>query len=250
MKLEIPQELLVVREYTCKCTDILDLTHDTKQFRLELIEPATMDFIPGQYVQLLTPVYDKTTEEIYRAYSISSDPAEKSAIELIIRLVPGGICTTYCFEHLKVGDQLKINGPYGDFMLSDTDTPMVFIAGGSGMAPVKCILHHMKNTANKRKAVYYFGANEQQELFLVDLMREFEEQLANLRFVPVVCKPLQEGALGCEIGLVTHAVERDLKNAEEYEAYLCGSPGMIDAAVEVLRSLGISEDKVFYDRFE
>ena len=250
MKLEIPQELLVVREYTCKCTDILDLTHDTKQFRLELIEPATMDFIPGQYVQLLTPVYDKTTEEIYRAYSISSDPAEKSAIELIIRLVPGGICTTYCFEHLKAGDQLKINGPYGDFMLSDTDAPMVFIAGGSGMAPVKCILHHMKNTANKRKAVYYFGANEQHELFLVDLMREFEEQLANFRFVPVVCKPLQGGALGCEIGLVTHAVERDLKNAEEYEAYLCGSPGMIDAAVEVLRSLGISDDKVFYDRFE
>lgn len=250
LKIEIPQELLAVKEYTCTCTDIIDLTHDTKQFRLEFAAPETMDFIPGQYIQLLTPVYEKSNEEIYRAYSVASDPAEKDAIELIIRLSPGGICTTYCFDYLKVGDQLKINGPYGDFMLSNTEAPIVFVAGGSGMAPVKCILHQMKNTQNKRKAVYYFGANEPEELFLVDLMKEFAEQLADFRFVPVVCEPLEDGALGCEIGLVTHAVERDLKNASECEAYLCGSPGMIDASIDVLKKLGMAEEKIFFDKFE
>ncbi|MHC4095779.1 MAG: FAD-binding oxidoreductase [Planctomycetota bacterium] len=250
LKIEIPQELLAVCEYTCKCVEITDLSHDIKQFRLELIEPTTIDYIPGQYIQLLTPVYEKSDEEVYRAYSISSDPAEKGVIELIIRLVPGGICTTYCFEYLKVGDEVRINGPYGDFRLSDSDAPIVFIAGGSGMAPIKCMLYHMKNIGNQRKTVYYFGANEPRELLLTDLMKEFEKQLANFRFVPVVCEPEDSDVLGCEIGLVTHAVQRNLKNATECEAYLCGSPGMIDAVVKVLRELGVSGDKIFYDKFE
>lgn len=250
LKIEIPQGLLAVQEYVCKCVEIIDLSHDIKQFRLELIEPTTMHYIPGQYIQLLTPVYEKSDEEVYRAYSISSDPAEKEVIELIIRLVPGGICTTYCFEYLKVGDEVKINGPYGDFRLSDSDAPIVFIAGGSGMAPIKCMLHHMKNTDNKREAVYYFGANEPRELFLVDMMREFEKQLANFRFVPVVSEPEDSDAHNYETGLVTHAVERGVKNATECEAYLCGSPGMINAVIKVLAGLGMSEDKIFYDKFE
>jgi Na+-transporting NADH:ubiquinone oxidoreductase subunit F len=250
LRIEIPQELLAVREYTCKCTDITNLTHDMKQFRLELVEPKSIDYIPGQYVQLLTPAYEKSSEEVYRAYSISSDPADKGVIELIIRLVPGGICTTYCFEYLKVGDEVKVNGPYGDFRLSDTYAPVVFIAGGSGMAPIKCMLHHMKNTGNTRKTVYYFGANEPWELCLVDLMRKFEKELPDFRFVPVVCELKDSAVQACEVGLVTEAVGRDLENAEECEAYLCGSPGMIDAAIAVLKELGTADDRIFYDKFE
>ena len=250
LRIEIPKELFSIREYTCKCTNILDLTHDIKQFRLELQEPETIDYIPGQYVQLLTPVYEKNSEEVYRAYSISSDPAGKNVIELIIRLVPGGICTTYCFEYLKVGDEVKINGPYGNFHLSESDAPMLFIAGGSGMAPFKCLLHHMKNTDSKRKAVYYFGANKVKELFLTDLMRRFESDLADFKFVPVVTAPEEGENWDGEKGLVTQAVQRNLKNAPQHEAYLCGSPGMIDASIKVLKELGMSEEHIFYDKFE
>jgi Na+-transporting NADH:ubiquinone oxidoreductase subunit F len=249
LKIEIPKELFAIREYRCKCTEILDLTHDIKQFRLELLEPEKMDYIPGQYVQFLTPVYEKSSEEVYRAYSLSSDPAEKNIIELIIRLVPGGICTTYCFEHLKVGDQIKINGPYGEFRLSNSNAPIVFIAGGSGMAPIKCILHHMKNTGNKRKAIYFFGANKAKELFLTDLMHQFESSLADFQFLPVIAAPDQDETWKGETGLVTESVQRGLKNAAESEAYLCGSPGMIDAAIKVLRQMGMNEDKIFYDKF-
>lgn len=250
LKIRVPKELLAIREYTCKCTEILDLTHDIKQFRFELLEPETIDYVPGQYVQLLTPAYEKSSEEVYRAYSISSDPADKSVIELIIRLVPGGICTTYCFEYLQVGDEVKINGPYGDFHLSDTDTPMVFIAGGSGMAPFKCFLHDMKNTGNKRKATYYFGANVVKELFLIDLMHDFESELEDFRFVPVVAEPEPDENWQGQTGLVTEVVQKDLKDAPECEAYLCGSPGMIDAAIKVLLKLGVNEDRIFYDKFE
>ena len=250
LKIEIPPELFAIREYTCKCIDIVDLTYDTKQFRLELLDAEKIDYIPGQYVQLLTPIYQGSDEEVYRAYSIASDPNQKNIIDLIIRRVPNGICTTYCFNYLKIGDQLKINGPYGDFRLSDTDAPIVFIAGGSGMAPVRCILHHMKNTANNRKAIYYFGANKVKELFLVDEMKTFEAQLNDFQFAPVVATPEEEESWDGQRGLVTEVVQQNLKNASQYEAYLCGSPGMIDASIKVLLGLGMSEENIFYDKFE
>ena len=250
LKIEIPPELFAIREYTSKCASITDLTHDIKQFRFELVEPDQIDFIPGQYVQLLAPVYKKGGEEVYRAYSISSDPADRNSIELIIRLVPGGICTTYCFEYLKVGDEVKFNGPYGDFRLSDSDAPIVFIAGGSGMAPIKCILHNMKNTASTRKATYYFGANKLEELFLLEKMKAFESDLTDFTFVPVVAATEENENWDGQQGLVTQAVRQNLKNAAECEAYLCGSPGMIDAAIEVLNELGTKEEAIFYDKFE
>lgn len=249
LRIEIPRELFSIREYVTRCTRIEDLTHDIKLFRFELIEPATIDYIPGQYVQLLTPVYEKSPLEVYRAYSIASDPAQKGIIDLIIRLVPNGICTTYCFDHLKEGDEMKLNGPYGSFHLSDTDAPIIFIAGGSGMAPIKCILHHMKNTQNRREAVYYFGANVVKEMFMVEDMRGFESELPNFRFVPVIAKPEEGETWSGETGLVTQAVQRDVKDASLCEAYLCGSPGMIDASIKVLNDLGVTNDRVFFDKF-
>lgn len=242
----IPEELLAVKEYICTCADIKDLTYDIKQFRFKLENPQTMEYVPGQYVQLFAPSINGS-EEVYRAYSISSNPADKGYIELIIRLVPDGICTTYCFEHLKVGDTVKLNGPYGEFRLADTKAPILFIAGGSGMAPIKCILHHMKNTQNPREAVYFFGGNTERDLFLIDeLKKEFETSL-NFKIVPVVATP-QNGYVG-EKGFVTHAVERNVKNAPQAEAYLCGSPGMIDACISVLTKLGMDANKVYYDKF-
>lgn len=250
LKAQIPEEFLAVREYRSKCAEIIDLTHDMKQFRFELVEPETIDYIPGQYIQLLSPSYEKSKEEVYRAYSISSDPAEKDAIELIIRLVPGGICTTYCFEYLKQGDEVTFNGPYGEFRLSDTDAPIVFIAGGSGMAPIKCILHHMRNTGNKRKATYYFGANKVEELCLLEEMKKFEDELKNFKFVPVVVGSEDGEKWDGEKGLVTEAVQRNVHNAPGSEAYLCGSPGMIDASIAVLKELGMPEEAIYYDKFE
>ena len=108
----------------------------------------------------------------------------------------------------------------------------------------------MKNTANKRKATYYFGANEIDQLFLLDEMKNFEKELADFRFVPAVASPQDSDNWTGQKGFVTDAVRSDLKNAPDCEAYLCGSPGMIDAAIEVLAGLGMSEENIFYDKFE
>jgi len=248
IKLELPRALLEVREYACTCSEMTDLTRDIKQIRLQLEDPAKLAFVPGQYIQLLSPPYANVEEEVYRAYSVSSDPADTSAVELIIRLVPGGICTTYVFEHLKPGHAVRINGPYGEFRLSETDRPIVFIAGGSGMAPIKSMLHHMQNTNCARPAVFFFGVNRAEDLFLLDRMKTFEQALPEFRFVPVVAQP--DEAWAGEAGLVTEAVRRHVTEAAGREAYLCGSPGMIDAAVAVLRELGMPETQIFYDKFE
>ena len=245
--IEVPQELFAIREYTCLVEEIRDLTYDIKQFHLKFEETGTMDYIPGQYVQVLAPAYKGNPEEVYRAYSISSDPAEKGTIELIVRRAPNGICTTYLFDHLKTGDRVKINGPYGDFRLSDTDAPIIFIAGGSGMAPIKCMLHHMVNTGCARPTTYFFGVNEMRDLYFEDEIEKQETALPDFRFVPVVAQS-GNGWSG-ETGLVTEALERNLQDASGHEAYLCGSPGMIDACIKVLSGLGLPEDRIYFDKF-
>ncbi len=250
MKIQVPEELFNIQEYKCVCESIKDLTHDIKLFSFKLKEPKEINFVPGKYVQLLAPKYEKSSEEVYRAYSIASDPAVKDSFDLIIRLVPGGICTTYCFEYLKEGDPVKCNGPYGDFHLSEADSDMIFIAGGSGMAPFVSMLYEMVNKNINRKATYFFGANKVKELFMLDLMKEFEDKLDNFKFVPVVASPDEDEKWDGQTGLVTEAVDKLVDNASECEAYLCGSPGMIDASIKVLNgNLGVKESNIFYDKF-
>lgn len=248
VQIRIPDALFAVREFRGTCTHVRDLTHDIKAFRIELNEPATMTYVPGQYVQLFAPAYDGN-EEVYRAYSIASDPRDDKVVELVIRLVPNGICTTWCFHHLKEGTPIMFNGPYGEFRLSDTQAPMVFVAGGSGMAPIRSMLYQMERDGIQREATYYFGVNATEELFYEDEMARFEKVLAGYRFVPVVAGPDSAEHWKGETGLVTEAIARAGKDLTKHEAYLCGSPGMIDASIKVLTELGVLRERIFFDTF-
>lgn len=249
MQIQIPEELFNVREYDCVCTEIEELTYDMRRFRFELKDPPTIKFTAGQYVQLFCPKYKGNSEEVYRAYSVASDPMDNNLIDLIIRQVPNGICTTWCFEHLKEGDPVNINGPYGDFRLSDTDAPMVFVAGGSGMAPFVSILSHMRNTGSKREAKYFFGGNTVNDQCMADEMKQFESALDGFEFIPVVASPEEGDGWNGQTGLVTEAVQKTYEDMSNHEGYLCGSPGMIDAAAKVFTSLGMDPDKIYYDKF-
>jgi len=248
LRIIIPDDLFAIQEFTTVCTKIADLTYDMKMFRFELKDPPEVTFTAGQFVQLLCPRYKGSSEEVYRAYSVASDPENKNILELIIRRVPNGICTTWCFDFLKEGDTVNINGPYGDFRLSNTQAPMVFVAGGSGMAPFVSILHHMRNTRSPRKADYFFGGNTLKDLCLQDEMAQFEQQLEGFRFIPVVSNPVDSPWTG-ETGLVTEAVRRCYTDLSGHEGYLCGSPGMIDASIKVFKELGMKDDKIYFDKF-
>lgn len=249
LKIEIPEELFNVKQFQTRVAKMRDLTHDIKEVTLELKDPPEISFKAGQFIQFQVPAYELTDEPVYRAYSISSAPGDLKKIELEIRLVPNGICTTYVHKYLKEDDEITINGPYGDFFLRESDRNIVCIAGGSGMAPIKAILLDMVEKKIDRNTTYFFGARAKRDLFLVDEMKELEEKLPNFTFVPVLSDPMEDDKWEGKTGLVTDAVADHLKNGENVEAYLCGSPGMIDACVKVLGEKGVPEELIYYDKF-
>lgn len=249
MQVDIDPDLLYVREFRTTVVGLDDLTHDIKQLTLKLEEPDAMDYKAGQFAQIETPVYELSDEPVYRAYSMSSVPSSRDTIEMEVRLVPDGICTTYVHKHLKVGDTMIVNGPYGDFHRSETDREMICIAGGSGMAPLKSILYDMREKGVKRKARYFFGAKSKRDLFLLDEMKQLEADLDDFQFMPALSEPAEDDNWDGETGLITEVVDRHTEDLSEAEAYLCGSPFMIDACIEVLRKHGMKEEHIFYDKF-
>ena len=249
LRIRIPEELFSVRQYRTQVVGLSDLTYDIKEVRLKLIEPPAITFTAGQYIQIEVPPYELTDEPVYRAYSVSSAQSETGEVELEIRYVPNGICTTYVHKHLKIGDTVTINGPYGSFRLRPSDSEIICIAGGSGMAPIKSLLLEMERTKNPRPCRYFFGARAKRDLFMVDRMRELERSLPNFRFIPALSAPEPGDHWEGETGLITEVVNRHVQNAAGAEAYLCGSPLMIDACIEVLRRKGLAEDRIHYDKF-
>ena len=248
-EIEIPDELFNVRQYETEVAKLRDLTHDIKEVTLKLVEPENINFTAGQFIQFEVPVYELTDEPVYRAYSCSSKPSDSNIVELEIRLVPNGICTTYVHKFLKEGERVIINGPYGDFHLRDSEADIVFIAGGSGMAPIKSILLDMEEKGVNRKARYFFGARSLKDLFLVEEMQRLEKSLPDFTFIPALSQPDEQDKWEGETGLITKIVDKHVENVENLEAYLCGSPGMIDACVEVLTEKGLPEDKIYFDKF-
>ena len=249
LRIEIPEDLFNVREYRVRVERVRDLTYDTKELRLALIEPETIRFKAGQYLQLRAPEYEGSRQEVYRAYSISSPPSDEGHIELVIRLVPDGICTTWVFNYLKEGDEVVLNGPYGDFAMRAGDGEIVFAAGGSGFAPIKAMLQDNPEDLNRRGTRFFFGANEPRDLFYDELMAEIASRHEKIQFIPVLAKPPSDSEWEGETGLITQALDKHLENADGKQFYLCGSPGMIDACVALFVKKGASEDAIFYDKF-
>lgn len=249
LAITIPEELFNVKQYTTRVASIRDLTHDIKEVTLELLDPPEMDFKAGQFVQIMTPEYELTDEPVYRAYSIATAPKDTTKISLEIRLVPNGICTTYVHNYLKEGDEVIMNGPYGEFFLRDTEREIICIAGGSGNAPIMSILSDMAEKGVNRRTRYFFGARSVRDLFLVDELKALEKILPNFQYIPALSAPEEEDNWTGETGLITDVVAKHMESGDNVEAYLCGSPGMIDACVKVLTEKGVPEELIYYDKF-
>jgi len=251
MKIEIPDELFNIKEFKARVAFIKDLTHDVKLIRFDLIEPNEIKFKAGQYVQLETQPYNDVKEVVQRAYSMCSPAYEKNYVELMIRLVPEGICTTWVFKHLNEDDTVRIIGPMGDFHLHEGDGDILMVAGGSGMAPVLSLLADMAKNKETRKATYFFGALTKKDMFYLDEMAEFEKQLPNYKFVPALSSPAPDDKWDGEKGLITVPLENHLKQIDTSQAqgYLCGSPGMINACTAIMKKYGITSDRIFFDPF-
>lgn len=254
LEIEIPDELLYAKKFKTIVEKIKNVTYDIKELTLQLIEPQTIDFKAGQYVQLSIPPYGKIDQITQRAYSISSVPSQKSKIELLIRLVPGGAATTYVHNYMKEKEIIEFTGPFGEFYVRETDATMICVAGGSGMAPIKSIIFDLyEKGISDREIWYFFGARSLKDLFYVDMFEDLEKKWNNFHFVPALSNPLPEDNWNGETGLITDVLDKYLKNKIEKskpkEGYLCGSPGMINACIQVMKANGIPEEKIYYDKF-
>ncbi len=254
LAIEIPEELFYVKEYQATVKWIKQVTHDIREVRFKLNKPDSITFKSGQYAQLEVPPYGKISDPTQRAYSIQSVPSTTDEVELLIRLVPGGIVTTYVHEQLKEGQKVKLIAPFGEFKLHDTDAIILGVAGGSGMAPLKSIFLDMfENGITHREAWYFFGALSKKDLFYVEEMQELEKKWPNFHFIPALSRPDATDNWKGETGLITDVLDKYLKTkidtSRTKEGYLCGSPGMIDACVNVMTSNKVTEDNIFYDKF-
>jgi len=212
------------------------LTHDIRRLVLRLDEPLA--FNAGQYMDIAIP----GTDGQHRSFSMANTPGQPDRLEFMIKLYEGGhfsglLADSANGNGIKVGDELRCKGPYGVFTLRDSSPRrLVFIAGGAGMAPIMSLLRSMEEKGTQRPATFYYGARTARDLFVLDELERLAAVLPDLTFVPALSDEA-DGWDG-ESGLITDVVDRREEDLTEVDAYLCGPPPMLDAAIALLERRG------------
>jgi Na+-transporting NADH:ubiquinone oxidoreductase subunit F len=289
MKIEVPPEVFETKKWKCKVKSNRNVATFIKEFVLELPEGEQVDFKAGGYIQIEAPPHvihykdfnieekyhedwdrfniwqyvSKVDEPVVRAYSMANYPGEKGIIMLNVRVAsppprspegtPPGKMSSYIFS-LKTGDEVTISGPYGEFFINDSDSEMVYIGGGAGMAPLRShIFELFKNLKTGRKVTYWYGGRSVRELFYVDHFRAIEEEFPNFKFHIALSDPVPEDNWTGYTGFIHQVVlEHALKNhpaPEDIEYYLCGPPMMNSAVFKMLDDLGVEPENIRYDDF-
>lgn len=245
--IRLPEELLNIKEYRARVASVRALTHDIKEINLELIEPSEIDQRPGQYIQILAPSADGP---VYRAYSISSPVHERNRVQLIIRLVPGGIASTY-LHGLEENDEVTFTGPYGEFRLSeDPETEIVCVGGGCGMAPIANIVRTILRRWPDRSCYLFFGCRTTKDVFYLEDFKALAEEHPNLKVIYALSDPLgPEERWDGDTGFIHLSVDKYLAERSRHQAFLCGPPPMIEAVTKILGDKGFRGDEIFYDAF-
>jgi CDP-4-dehydro-6-deoxyglucose reductase, E3 len=213
------------------------------------LQPAAgelrLNWLPGQYLDVLLD------EGRRRPFSIANGPQADGAIELHVRHVAGGGFTSWVSDVLKEGDTLRIEGPLGTFVpREDSERPMIFMAGGTGFAPVKAILEHFMALGTRRSIDVYWGARSAADIYLRLLAEQWAATALNLRFHAVLSDPEQAHIAGMREGLVHEAVLEDHPDLAGFDVYMSGPPAMIDAGRKLFLDAGLPEDRLYYDSFD
>jgi Na+-transporting NADH:ubiquinone oxidoreductase subunit F len=243
----ISSELLNVKMFTSTVESTVVLTHDIKEIRMRLDEPAEIIQRPGQYVQIQAPSPDG---DVFRAYSISSPAYESNVVELNVRLVPDGIGSTY-LHNLEVGDTVNFTGPYGEFFLNqDPSVEIICVGGGCGMAPMKNIIYTIYDKWPDRSCWLFFGCRTTQDIFYLEQFKELAEKHPNFHVVYALSDKLgPDEKWDGQTGFIHIGVDKKLKENVPRQAFLCGPPLMIEAVTRVLEEKGIAPEDIFYDEF-
>lgn len=217
-----------VRKLPCRVQSLDRLADDVMRLVLRLPPSENFSFLPGQYIDFLLPGGER------RSFSVANTPNADNQLELHVRLIPGGKFTTQVFTTMKPRDILRIEGPLGSFHLKDApepgvEHPLVFLAGGTGFAPLKAIIEDLIARGSQRDIALYWGARDRAGLYLHELAGSWEAALPGLRYIPVISDETAADWTGRR-GLVHEAVMADLPDLSHHQVYACGAPGMIEIA--------------------
>jgi propane monooxygenase reductase subunit len=236
------------RTVATEVTAVQELTHDIRLLRLAVKDEDAFTYRPGQYVDIRVPGHEEEHRSFSMANVCNGAPGE---LEFMIKLYPGGRFSGLLADgSVQVGEALDVTGPYGMFTLrASSPRRIVFIGGGAGMAPILCLLRAMADEGVERPVTYYYGARTAADLFHLEELEALAARLPDLTFVPALSEAGDAGAWGGETGLITEVVERLEDDLADIDAYLCGPPPMVDAAIAMLEARGVPEEHIYYDKF-
>jgi Na+-transporting NADH:ubiquinone oxidoreductase subunit F len=168
---------------------------------------------------------------------------------LVITRVLEGAVTTYVHDYLQEGEELIMTGPYGDFYLREPAGEILFIATGSGLAPIMSMLYQIASEGIERKTTLFFGDRRRHDLYYLDLIKKFEETIPGFTFVPTLSRATEEDQWEGERGRVTDLIDKYIPDKAPMDIYICGSPAMVDSCEELLEKKGIPDEHIYYDKF-
>lgn len=217
---------------------------DVAIMHLDLPTGVTFRFRAGQYVEVLLP------NGLRRSFSVANPPHEPSTIELHIRMVPDGRFTSQVFNELQVGESLTIEGPKGGFYLRKELRPAIFLASGTGFAPIKSMLLYGMRHNLKGPAIFYWGGRRPGDLYMSELPTEWAREYPGFQFVPVLSEVNPDDAWKGRTGLVHQILMDDFPDLSGHDVYACGVTAMVNAARrDLVEKCGLPRERFFADAF-
>ena len=218
---------------------------DVVVISLKLPANERLTYLAGQYIEFMLKDGKR------RSYSMANAPHEDQLVQLHIRHMPGGHFTDHVFGKMKERDILRFEGPLGSFFLrEESSKPIVFIASGTGFAPIKAIIEHAIHRETTRPMTLYWGGRRPKDIYMMDLCQSWQDKLPNFRFVPVVSDALPEDHWSGRDGFVHRAAMADFPDLSGHQVYACGAPIVVDSAKkDFIEHCGLPEDEFFADSF-
>lgn len=218
-----------IKKLPCRVQSMVRTAPDVVVLKLQLPATEKLRFNAGQYVEIILK------DGRRRSYSLASAPHEEGALELHVRHLPGGVFTDHVFgvgaTQMKERDILRFEGPFGSFFLrEDSSKPIVMVASGTGFAPIRAMVEHMRHKGIQRPVSLYWGGRRPQDLYMDALAKQWEHELPGFTYVPVISNALPEDNWTGRTGFVHQAVLQDFADLSGYQVYACGAPIVVESA--------------------
>ena len=236
---------IVAKRLPARVESVEQLSHDVVRLRLRLPAAERMQFLAGQYIDVLL------SDGRRRSFSLANAPHLDDTLELHIRHVPGGSFTDFVFAGLKEKSLLRIEGPLGAFCLQEqSERPILMVAGGTGIAPIKGMIEHIRGIGMDRPLHIFWGVRSARDLYLQDTIEEWLRAEPEWRYTPVLSDPQPEDEWQGASGFVHEEVLRQYPDPGAYDVYMSGPPIMVKSCRASLAAAGLDPDHMYSDPFD